>query len=156
MIRRKPVSPETMLLKMMDLCARSEQSSGEIRLKLRAKGIPTEEADKIIARLTADRFIDDSRFARAFTNDKVRFALWGRRKIRMALAAKGIGTDDASEALAGIDEEEYAEAALKAARAKARGSDLSDYFQRIKLFRHLASRGYESDVISRAIKAIMQ
>ena len=90
MIPRKPVSPEAMLLKMMDLCARSEQSSGEIRQKLYRKGITGHEARKIIDRLIDDSFIDDSRFARAFANDKARFALWGRRKIRAGLAAKGI------------------------------------------------------------------
>lgn len=72
-----------MLLKMMDLCARSEQSSGEIRQKLYRKGITGHEARKIIDRLIDDSFIDDSRFARAFANDKARFALWdGARYVR--------------------------------------------------------------------------
>jgi len=156
MIPRKPVSPEAMLLKMMDLCARSEQSSGEIRQKLYRKGITGHEDKKIIDRLIDDSFIDDSRFARAFTNDKTRFALWGRRKIRAGLAAKGITGKEAADALAQIDEDEYAEAALKAARAKARNLDLNDYSERMKLFRHLASRGYEPEAISSAISRLSE
>ncbi len=150
MIPRKPVSPEAMLLKMMDLCARSEQSSGEIRQKLYRKGITGHEAKKIIDRLIDDSFIDDSRFARAFTNDKTRFALWGRRKIRAGLAAKGITGKEAADALAQIDEDEYAEA------AKARNLDLNDYSERMKLFRHLASRGYEPEAISSAISRLSE
>ena len=50
-----------MLLKMMDLCARSEQSSGEIRQKLYRKGITGHEARKII-----DRLIDDIAAGRKF------------------------------------------------------------------------------------------
>lgn len=151
MIQKKPLTDEQALLKMMDLCARSEQSTGEIRLKLSRKGIFGQRADSIISRLVADRFVDNARFARAFTADKVRFALWGRRKIRMALAAKGIDAPDISEALAGIDEEEYALALMKAAKGKARGMDIADYDSRVRLFRSLASRGYESDAITRTI-----
>ena len=151
MIRRKPLTDEQALLKMMDLCARSEQSTGEIRLKLIRKGISGPWADAIIGRLVADRFVDNARFARAFTADKVRFALWGRRKIRMALAAKGIEAAAISAALAGIDEDEYAEALMKAARGKARGVDMADYEERVRLYRSLASRGYEPEAIARVI-----
>ena len=41
-------------------------------------------------RLVAERFIDDSRFARLFVRDRLRFASWGERKILMALRQKGI------------------------------------------------------------------
>lgn len=80
----------------------------------------------------------------------------GRRKIRAGLAAKGITGKEAADALAQIDEDEYAEAALKAARAKARNLDLNDYGERMKLFRHLASRGYEPEAISSAISRLSE
>ena len=154
MIRGKNVSADAMLLRMMDLCARSEQSSGEIRETLRRKGMAASDVEKILARLQADRFVDDARFARAFVNDKVRFALWGRRKIRMALASKGVGQSLASEALSGIDDDEYWTALMKAARAKSKGYDLSDFAERNKVFRSLASRGYELDLIAKAIRSL--
>ncbi len=154
MIKKRPISDEAALLKMMDLCARSEQSTGEIRLKLGRKGIFGSRADAIISRLVADRFVDNARFARAFTADKVRFALWGRRKIRMALSAKGIGTVEITAAISGIDEKEYDNALMRAARSKAKGLDLSDYDSRVRLFRSLAARGYESEAIAHVISLL--
>jgi len=154
MIRKKAATPESARLKMADLCARSEHCEYEIREKLRKQMLPPSEVDKIISFLTERRFIDNARFARSFTNDKVRFSGWGRNKIRQALLLKRIPSSLISEALESIDEEEYMAMSCKAASAKARNLDLEDYNERMKLYRHLLSRGFESSAATRAISAI--
>ena len=152
MIRKKPLTKEAALLRMADLCARGEHCSSEIREKLRKLMISASDANGIIDYLEENRYIDNLRFAKSFARDKVRFSGWGRNKIRMALAVKRISSSDIREALEEINEEDYEEAVSRAARAKARNLDLSDYEDRAKLYRHLASRGFESAVISNAIR----
>ena len=150
--RKKPVTPEAARLKMADLCARSEQCEYEIREKLRKQGLPSAETDKIITFLIDNKFIDNERYARSFTNDKVRFASWGRNKIRQALALKRIPSSAIIEALNEIDEKEYLKAIQRAGISKIKSLDIEDYDDRLKLYRHLLSRGFESSLISKLIE----
>ncbi len=154
MIKKKTANPDTLRLKMADLCARSEQCEYEIREKLRKQMLPSSEIEKILSFLIKERFIDNSRYAHSFTNDKVRFSGWGRNKIRQALALRRIPSQMISEALSEIDQEEYNSALFKAANAKAKNLDLEEYDDRARLYRHLLSRGYESSLISDAIRCI--
>lgn len=154
MIRKKPITKEAALLKMADLCARGEHCAFEIREKLRKMQLAASDANEIVEYLEENRYIDDSRFARAFARDKVKFSGWGKNKIRMALAMKRIPSAEISSALEEIDPEEYMAVAVNAAKAKARNLDLSDYDDKGKLYRHLASRGFEGSVISKAIQSI--
>lgn len=154
MIRKKPITKEAALLKMADLCARGEHCAFEIREKLRKMQLATSDANEIVEYLEENRYIDDSRFARAFARDKVKFSGWGKNKIRMALAMKRIPSAEISSALEEIDPEEYMAVAVNAAKSKARNLDLSDYNDKGKLYRHLASRGFEGSVISKAIQSI--
>ena len=144
-----------MLLRMAGLCAGSEQCGADIRAKILKAGFSECEADRMLEYLTANGYVDDSRFAGAYASDKVRFAGWGRIKIRMALRAKGIQESIVGRALERIDEKDYAEALLKATAAKARALDLTDVKDRQRLYRHLASRGFESGMIVSSIRKYM-
>ena len=150
--RKKPITPDAARLKMADLCARSEHCEYEIREKLRKQGLPSAETDKIITFLIYNKFIDNERYARSFTNDKVRFASWGRNKIRQALALKRIPSSAIKEALNEIDEKEYLKAIQRAGISKVKSLDIEDYDDRLKLYRHLLSRGFESSLISKLIE----
>lgn len=152
---KKPISPENALIRMADLCARSEQCEADIRQKLYRLGLPSSDADNVMRRLIEERFIDNARFAHAFARDKCRFSGWGRAKIRMALAAKRIPSRDIAEALAEIPEEDYLDALHRTASAKARNLKLTgpdSREDRIRLYRHILSRGFESDLASRAVR----
>ena len=105
---------EKILLKMADLCSRSEQCSADIRQKLLRKGMSSSQTADLLRRLEEQRFIDDARFARAFASDKVRFSAWGKMKIRMALRQKRISSADIDSALEAVEEADYAAAAERA------------------------------------------
>lgn len=154
MIRRKPVTPEAARLKMAALCARSEYCEYEIREKLWEMGLSRQNADEIIDYLIENRFVDNRRFARGFANDKTRFAGWGRRKTRQALALKRISQTDITDALENIDVKEYEATLRRVAESKTRTLDLSSYDDRIKLYRYLLSRGFESDIVTHLISAM--
>lgn len=151
MAKRKP-SAEEMLVRMAGLCAGAEQCASDIRTKILKQGFSSHEADEMIDYLQRNRYLDDSRFARAYAVDKVRFSGWGRMKIRMGLRAKGMSDSLVSQALEYIPDAEYREALGKVLAAKARSLDLADVSDRQKLYRHLASRGFESQLIIAAIR----
>lgn len=139
---------------MADLCARAEHCEFEITEKLRRMQLSASQIREVLDFLVSERFVDNARYAAAYARDKVRFSGWGRAKIRMYLASKRIPSAMIAEALNEIEEKDYAEALSRAAASKAKDLDLSDYDARGKLFRHLASRGFESTLISKEISRL--
>jgi len=155
----KKITPEAARIRMADLCARSEQCEADIRQKLYRLGLASGEVQKIIETLTREKFIDNARFARSFSRDKCRFSLWGRNKIRLALAAKRISPQDIAQGIDAIGEDDYLDALRRVTAAKARGFDFAGpdgRENRIKLFRHILSRGFESDLAMKAIKELLK
>lgn len=146
---RKPADPEALLKRMAGLCAKSEQCSFDIDAKLFRAGLPKDKREEILEYLKANRYVDDARYARSFAGDKVRFSAWGKRKIRMALAAKRIPSELISAALEAIEVKDYEEALERLIEAGKKMADLSDRDQRARLYRRLLARGFESDIISR-------
>ena len=88
-------------------CSRREISSGQARQMLirwlSKDSPPTEKQEKeieeIISSLKKDKYMDDSRFARAFTRDKLRFSKWGPEKILRGLSDAGVDQSIAEEAV---------------------------------------------------------
>lgn len=139
---------------MAALCSRSEQCSAGIMRKLLAKGLSASDARWVLDNLYERKFVDDSRFARSFANDKVRLSSWGRLKIRMALKAKRIPDSLIAEAFDELDPDEYAAAAERVATRSASGLDLNQRTDRAILYRHLVSRGFESDIAMRELEKL--
>ena len=154
-LQRKTITASNALLRLQDLCARSEQCSYDLMQKLRRWGVSDADSRKIMEELYRGRFCDDSRYAEAFVRDKFLYNRWGRRKIALALCARRIPRAVADEALDTIDQDEYESVLLALARAKAkRLGPLTEYEERARLFRFLAARGFESDLISRAVREV--
>lgn len=152
---KTPMKPEAALIRLEELCARSEQCVGEIRRKLSAWGISAGDSDTIVRSLLRRRFVDDRRFATAFVRDKYRFARWGRRKIEMALRQKKIEPEVIDDAIDSIDEDEYGEILAHLIAAKARTLQLGEYSDRQRLFRFGVARGFETQLVASAIRALI-
>ncbi len=151
--QKKQPTKEQALIRLEALCARSEQCTADILTKLRRMHLSSDDIAGIIESLKKRKFIDDSRFAASFVNDKYKFAKWGRRKIRMALARKQIFGAAADEALETIDDEIYHDILTGIMKVKARSITEGNTFEgRTKLFRFAASRGYEPDLIAGVIR----
>ena len=149
----KPLSADAALDYARDLCARAEYAPYEVRQRLFRRGLPTADIDKIIDLLIDERYLDEERFARAFSHSKVEYAGWGRRKIAAALAQKRIPAAIITDALASIDPKIYI-ARLQAviAAARRRDPEPDTYQGRTRIFRHAASRGFEPDIIARFLR----
>ena len=149
----KIIAPEKALIRCEELCARAERCEYELREKMHTWRIGGRDIDAIINSLITRRFLDNSRYARAFVRDKYRFARWGRRKIAMALKQKRIDDDIIDEALEEINQDEYMSILRAILKAKAARMERPlSYDDRMKLFRFAISRGFESKHISTLLK----
>lgn len=148
-MKQHSYTPEQALLRLQDLCSRSEHSAGELRQKLWRWNINPSQADKIINQLIDERYVDDARFASAFCREKLLFSHWGRKKIAVALLAKKINRDIITTTLEQIDEDEYLQILQNTMKIKSRQiKEGNTYEGRTKLYRHMLSRGFESSLIS--------
>lgn len=155
--KKTTLTPEKALARMQTLCAKSEQCTFDIAQKLRRAGLSEAEIKQTISSLVASRFIDDARYARAFAADKIRFSHWGRRKISFALRLKKISPEDIEVAFEAVPESDYTWAVMAAASAKSRDMDRPfSPADKAKIFRFLASRGFETEYITNALNALNQ
>ena len=138
---------EQALQSLMRECARTERSSGDALRLMKRWGLSDEDAAKVLARLQAERFIDDSRYAEAFVRDKLNLSGWGAYKIKMALRTKGVSKDIIEEVvapmLAATDMTERLEEIMRRRMRTLKYS--SSYDAKTKLIRFAASRGYDME-----------
>ncbi|MDE5652774.1 MAG: RecX family transcriptional regulator [Muribaculaceae bacterium] len=153
---KNPPTIESMRLRLAGLCSRSEQCESDLRAKILRARLPAEAADDIITFLKEGRFLDNSRFARSYALDKVRFSGWGVNKIRAALAMKRIPQSDIGAALEAIPKAEYMEAVKKVAAAKVRSLDLRLQADRAAFCRHMLSRGFETPVVMKTLDYLVK
>ena len=137
-------------------CVRMETCTSDLyRKALKAMEGDGEAAARIMASLTADRFVDDRRYAAAFAREKSSLQGWGPVKIRFMLRGKGIADDVITEALQEVDPEKAASKLDKLAVDKYRL--LKDDPQcRLKLLKALLSRGYGYDEVENAVRRVMR
>ena len=139
----KPLSSTEALSKAANYCAKGEHCAADIREKLRQWGFE-DDADSIIDKLTQQDFINEARYARAFTHDKYRFAKWGRIKIEQTLRLKQINAETIHQQMDEvIDNEEYNQNLrdLLAQKRKTLKNE-DDYQLRAKLVRFALQRGF--------------
>ena len=130
------------------MCARTEHCSAEVRSKL-LRGTDDERlVARVIARLCEEKFIDEERYARAFIHDKLRFARWGRLKIRQELWSKQVPESIYAPLLDAIDEKQYISTLRDLLKAKKKAIRAKDDFEgKAKLLRFGVSRGFEPKYI---------
>ncbi|MBQ3027182.1 MAG: RecX family transcriptional regulator [Alistipes sp.] len=144
---RRTKTADQALQSLMRECARSERSSGDALRLMKRWGVSDEDAQKVLARLLAERFIDDSRYAEAFVRDKLNLSGWGAYKIKSALRAKGVSKEIIDEVAAQMIEaadmcERLEEIMVRRLRTLKYSSP---YDAKTKLIRFAASRGYDLD-----------
>lgn len=135
---------------MQKYCAKQEKCQKDIRTKLIQGGIYGEDLENVLAELITDGFIDEERYARHFVSGKFKINKWGRLKIKQALEMKDISEYCIREGLKEIDEATYTEH-IRHIIIKKIQSNTTDHIlwdERIKLFNHLISKGYEKDIIN--------
>ena len=140
---KRTKTPQQALQSLMRMCARSERSSGDALRLMKRWGVADDEARKVLARLMAERFIDDRRFAEAFVRDKLNLSGWGAYKIKMSLRTKGVAREIIEEVISQmIDTTDMKERLEDIMQRKLRTLKYSSTYEaKTKLIRFAASRG---------------
>ena len=143
---------EQALQRTSSLCVASEHCLSDISEKLYKWGVSKSDADKILDTLVDEKYIDETRYAIAYANDKLRFSHWGRQKIKAMLHMKRICDADISGALNNLNDEEYMrvlECVIETKRKALKEDD--SYETRAKIVRFALQRGFEMHEIAKFV-----
>jgi regulatory protein len=141
----------------LKLLERTRRTRRDLERRLKEKDFYAATIASTLDRLAEVGLIDDVEFARAWLAGR-----WGRRpsgwrRLVQELRAKGISEEDAERARELLSErgsapDEVGSAAKLVAQARKRYARLEPQAQRQRLYALLARRGYDSDVIRRALE----
>lgn len=157
--RTEKLSPEriqSVLISLQAQCVKREYCVSDIRKKaFKAVQGQSSVADELVEALVRERFVDNLRYATAFSREKSSLSAWGPSKIRNALLLKGIDRSTIAQALTEIDEDAASERMKRALATKWR-SLKEDPYGKFKLIRFGLSRGYEYDAVSACVEELLR
>jgi regulatory protein len=137
-------------LKYLALRPRSEK---EVRDNLTKKKSPPDVTERVIARLTEQKFLNDEEFTRWWIEQRTRVTPRSMRLIQIELQQKGISKDILESRIKNHEssgsDEETARKIIEKRIEKMRDLPRIEIYQ--KLGGHLARKGYSWDIIKKAI-----
>jgi regulatory protein len=155
-MKENKINTNEIFTRMAALCSRSEQCSPDIHKKITAAGIGNDEAEEIIEKLKAEKFIDDGRYILSYVSDKFKFNKWGKVKIKHSLKMKGLPDDKIQEGLDGLDEKKYRDLLLRTMKEKARKVKKQNKFEKMgQVIRFAQTRGFEPELIHRYLNDVV-
>ena len=148
-VKRKIFSRQQAKVKAESYCAYQERSQFEIRNKLYEWGLFQNEVEEIISELIESNFLNEERFALAYTLGKFRIKSWGKIKIKQALKLKRVPDKLIKKSLQSIDDDDYLTMLKRILEKKAEIITETDPFKRRYLLtRYGSGKGFELDLIS--------
>ena len=153
MIRRQQLSLEQALQKARHYCAYQERCHSEVKEKLYSFGLRKNDVEEALSTLIGESYLNEERFAIQFAGGRFRMKQWGKVKIRYELKQKQVGDYCIKKALASISEEDYSRTLnhLVESKWETLGTEENEFSRRQKLQAYLHQKGYEQDLITRAI-----
>lgn len=121
--------------------ARADMSCAELRQRLAASGVSEEEAEDVLAKMTARGFVSDERI-RLREKEKAAQKGAGRLKIEAALQRRGV------EPVVETSHQDQVEVALRVLDERLKPGDGP-----AKAARMLASRGFDEEAVKEAVLA---
>ncbi|HTI90351.1 MAG TPA: regulatory protein RecX [Puia sp.] len=156
MFKRSALSPEQALQKARHYCGYQERSHSEVQEKLYSFGLRKKDVEAALATLIEENYLNEERFALQFAGGHFRLKSWGRVKIRYELQQRKVSEYCIKKALAAIDGEDYEKALSRLAEKKWETLDgeTNIFSRKRKLQDYLIQKGYESDRVSAAVRAL--
>lgn len=139
----------------LKMLGRRELSEKQIRERLARKGHAEDDIDAAVQRLKAERAIDDTRVAEAIARTETTIKRRGKLRVKRQIEQAGIAPTVAREALDAVFDEVDDDALLQAALGRRlRGErPIEDDREFQRLYRYLATQGFASDRILKALNA---
>lgn len=119
-------------------------------------GLHSSEVDELLTYLITEGFLNEERFAKAFTGGKFRIKKWGRIKITHALESKGLTRNCIRIGLKEIEEEDYYQTLTGLLKSKI--SELAEsniFVLRDKASKFAILKGYEPDLVWKVLKELL-
>lgn len=139
----------------LTLLSARELSEAQLRTRLKRREIDADEIDAAIARLKADRTLNDRRVALAIARMESVIKHRGRSRVLQKIRQAGIDGDTAEDAVREIFEEVDEKELLDRAFARRiRGKTVKELDDkgRARIIRGLAAQGFTLDAILRRLK----
>lgn len=144
-------------VKIQRYCAYQERAHSEVEDKLRSFGLTQLSIDTLIVELLQENFLNEERFARAYTSGKFRIKGWGRKKIKLGLKEKKVTPKCIELGLSEISDEEYLQGLRKLLQQKRRRTTAKNEFElKGKVAKYAISRGFESDLVWDVLKELFE
>lgn len=137
------------------LLSQRELSEAQIRTRLARRGCLPEAIDAAVARLTADRTLDDRRVARAAARSEAAIRGRGPARVRQRLYALGLPAEVVQEAVGATFEDVDEDALLDAALARRlRGQSIAELDERgrARLTRALVAQGFSMGAVLKRVR----
>lgn len=144
---------ESLYSKLLKYCSYQERCVADIHQFISKYVVPAEWRDELVERLIEDNYLNEARYAGAYSRGHFRQKKWGRNKIVQALKMKGLTESSIYSGLDEIPEAEYEELLLGLLAAKRRLiKDKDLYIVNNKLARYAIGKGFEPDLVWELIK----
>lgn len=156
---RDAIAEQTVFEKALDLLEARQRSTRDLQRRLSLKGFEKSQVESAIRRLTALGFLNDANYASELVGSKLVRGGMSKRRVSQELFRHGVARNLADAAISEAVEENHVdeeEAALDVARrrlGKLRGLDTDT--QRRRLYSFLARRGYDGDVVAKAVRQVL-
>lgn len=144
------------LEKAMRYCSYQERCVMDIEKRFYIWHVKKSDWDKITDFLIDQDYLNEKRFIEAYVRGKFTIKKWGKNKIIMGLMQKNISGKKVNDIIAQeISEEEYIATINSLLIKKNRSINEPDELKkRDKLYRYLLNKGYEFELIIKALKVI--
>lgn len=152
---RKPkiTDPKIGLQKAEKYCVYQERSQQEVRQKLFDLGLYPRDVEQIISELISNNFLNEERFAIAYTLGKFRIKGWGKIKIKQALKLKRVPDTLIKKALMQIDLSDYLIKLKQILEKKAAVlKEKEPYKRQYQLKTYAFGKGYEENLVAEILK----
>lgn len=132
----------------------AQKTSFEIEKILKDNNFSNESIQKTIDFLNEYGILNDELFVKSYVSDKHNISRWSKNKIRYSLKAKKISDELIEKYLEIINDEQEYEKAYNFALKKARNDFSIENKQ--KVYRYLAGKGFEYDIINKVVSEIFK
>lgn len=157
-MQQKTLSQEQIIKKLESYCAYRERCEAEVKQKLFALKVEEEEVDFYLQYLIENNLLNENRFIDAYARGKFNIKSWGRRKIAVALQQKKIDVNKIKQSIEHIDEDMYIQRLniILEKKNKQLINETDEFKKKQKLIYFAMQKGYEPDLIYKAIKTILK
>ncbi len=150
------IGTDKALQKIKHFCAYQERNHREVKEKLYSYGLYKPQVEELISLLIEENFLNEERYAIAFSGGKFRMKGWGKNKIKYALRQQQVSEYCIRTGMNSINEEEYEKKLqqLFDQKLKTQKAEKNIFIKKRKLQDFLMQRGFETSLINKLLKDV--